>query len=79
MVEGLSEEIMALNLPYLRKEMDTQIQKAQKTPAKMHYIRTVKIQKQRETLKSGTRKATCCVQRHANNIVGRFLSRYVTG
>lgn len=78
MVEGLSEEIMALNLPYLRKEMDTQIQKAQKPPTKMHFIRTVKIQKQRETLKSGTRKATC-VQGHANNIVGRFLSRYVTG
>ena len=38
--ENLFEEIIAENFPNLEKEMDFQIQEAQKSPAKKKYLST---------------------------------------
>ena len=82
-IENLLKKIMKGNLPNLVKEIDIQVQEAQRVPNKLDPKRTtpryiiIKMPKvkDKESLKRSKRKAESCLQRSSHKTSSSFLKR----
>ena len=83
--ENLFENTLKESFPNLVKEIDIQVQEAQRVPNKMdpkkatprHII--IKMSKVREEQKSSRRKAESYLQRSSHVTISRFLKRNYAG